>query len=289
MRILVTGAQGQLGQACCQTFAAAGHETTGVDLPDGDLAIAGVATRLLAAHRPDRVVNCAAYTAVDRAEVERDRAEAGNVTAVTRLGAACQEIGAALTQVSTDYVFAGADPAGYDEDAPRDPVSWYGATKARGEEAVERLSIPWQIVRTSWLFGHGPTNFVRTIRRLLAERESLTVVDDQHGSPTYAPDLATLILHLTETDATGIFHGTNAGHCTWFEFAQEIARLSAADPGRIMPCTTADYPTPAQRPACSILRETRLASLGVPALSKWPDATARYVAWLERNEEMSTS
>jgi len=288
MRILVTGARGQLGQACCQIFTAAGHETTGVDLPDGDLAIAGVATRLLAGCRPERVINCAAYTAVDRAETERDQAEAGNATAVVRLGAACEEVGAALTQVSTDYVFAGADPAGYAENASREPVGWYGATKARGEEAVERLSIPWQIVRTSWLFGHGPANFVRTIRRLLGERETLTVVDDQHGSPTYAPDLATLILNLAVTDATGIFHGTNAGHCTWFEFAREIARLSEADPGRIAPCTTADYPAPAQRPACSILRDTRLGSLGIPAAPTWSEATARYVTWLERNEETST-
>ena len=285
MDILVTGAGGQLGRACVDAFTAAGCAVAGVDLADGDLADDGAAAALLARHAPRRVVNCAAYTAVDRAETEREAAERGNALAVARLAAACADAGAALTHISTDYVFRGDHADGYRESDPRDPVSWYGVTKARGEEAVERLTVPWQIVRTSWLFGHGPANFVLTMRRLLRERERLTVVDDQRGCPTYAEDLADLLVRLDVAGAEGIFHGTNSGQTTWFGLAREVAHLSGAAPERIVPCTTADYPTPARRPACSVLHETRLAGLGLQPLPHWSDAVARYVAWLDRNEE----
>lgn len=289
MRILVTGAQGQLGRACLQAFISAGHEAVGVDLPEGDLAAAGVAGGLVARARCDRVIHCAAYTAVDRAEAERDAAFAGNATATTLLAEACQAQGTALTHLSTDYVFPGTDPAGYAEDAPRDPVNWYGETKARAEEAVERLTVPWQILRTSWLFGHGPANFVLTIRRLLREGRTLSVVDDQRGSPTYTVDLAALLCRLAVAGTTGIVHGTNAGHGTWFDFAREIARQSGQDAERIAPCATADYPTPARRPACSILRDNRLAGLGVAPAPDWRGALARYLAWLEDRDERSTT
>ena len=285
MRILVTGAHGQLGRACCDAFAAAGHDTSGVDLPDGDLATPGQAARMLDRHRPDRVVHCAAYTAVDRAETERQAALAGNATATAELAVACAAAGCALTHVSTDYVLPGTDPAGYAEDAPRGPVNWYGETKARAEEAVEALAVPWQIVRTSWLFGHGPQNFVRTVRRLLAERPEIRVVDDQRGCPTYTVDLAGMLLQLHALGATGIFHGTNAGACTWFEFAREIARRVGADPGRVQPCTTEEFPTPARRPVCSILRDERTAALGLAPRPHWREALARYVAWLDATEE----
>ncbi|HOX25257.1 MAG TPA: dTDP-4-dehydrorhamnose reductase [Candidatus Krumholzibacteria bacterium] len=285
MRILVTGVRGQLGRACRDAFSSAGHPTAGVDLPEGDLAEPDTAPRLIAEYRPDRVVHCAAYTAVDRAEEERDLALAANTTATENLAAACAETGCAITYLSTDYVFPGSAADGYGEADPRRPVNWYGETKAGGEVAVEVLSVPWQIVRTSWLFGHGPVNFVRTIRRLLAERPTVAVVDDQRGCPTYAPDLAGLLVRLAEAGARGVFHGTNAGVCTWFAFAREIARLGGADPERICPCTTRDYPTPARRPACSILRDTRLAALGVGRLRDWRQALAEYLDWLDRNEE----
>jgi dTDP-4-dehydrorhamnose reductase len=287
MRILVTGARGQLGQACCDAFTAAGYGVRGVDLADGDLARADEAAAVVRASRPERVVHCAAYTAVDRAETEREAALVGNATATANLVRACEEAGCALTMVGTDYVFAGDDPGGYAEDAPRAPVNWYGETKARAETAVEAAAVPWQIVRTSWLFGHGPHNFVRTIRRLLRERPELRVVDDQRGCPTYAPDLAALLVQLAEAGADGVFHGTNAGPCTWYEFACAIARLGGSDPARIRPCRTEEFPTPAPRPACSILHDTRTAALGIPPRPPWQDALARYVAWLDANEEQT--
>jgi len=281
VKILVTGARGQLGRAVTARCAQA-WPTVGVDLPDGDLAEPAVAERLLAEHRPDRVIHCAAYTQVDSAESEPDLAMRVNADATANVARACATWHAGLTYVSTDYVFAGTATDGYAESDPRAPVNRYGETKAAGEEAVENLAPSWQIVRTSWLFGDGPTNFVLTIRRLLAERESFSVIDDQHGSPTYTVDLAELLAWLAGNDATGHFHGTNRGVCTWFAFAREIARGSGADPERIRPCTTADYPTPARRPAVSILRDTRLAELGAPPRPAWADAVRRYVEFLER-------
>jgi dTDP-4-dehydrorhamnose reductase len=280
VRILVTGCRGQLGKALLAELADA-HDVTGVDLAQGDLAAPGVAAGLVADAAPVWTLHAAAFTDVDGAETQPDAAEAGNVRATAELAAACTLHGSGLCYVSTDYVFAGDAAAGYAEDAPREPLNRYGATKAAGETVVEALAAPWQIVRTSWLFGHAERNFVRTIRRLLRERETLRVVDDQHGRPTYAPDLAATLRCLVERDARGIFHATNAGDCTWHGFAREIARLSGADPDRIEPCATAAYPTPARRPAHSILLSRRLEAVGCPARPPWQDALARYIAWLD--------
>ncbi len=255
------------------------HELVAVDLPDGDLTEAAAVERLFMRHDPTWVVHTAAFTAVDDAETRRDEAMAGNALATENVAAACARHGAGLTYLSTDYVFPGTGE-GYDEDDARDPVNYYGLTKARGEEVVEKLHVPWQIVRTSWLFGDGPANFVLTIRRLLSQRDTLQVVDDQQGCPTFAPDLAAVLHCLVGRRATGYYHGTNTGDCNWCEFAREIARLSGADPQRVHPCATAAYPTPAKRPACSILRSRNLEAVGCEAAPHWRDALARYVATL---------
>lgn len=283
MRILVTGARGQLGLACLEALPAAGHEVIGVDLPDGDLTESKTAERLLDQHAPDRVIHAAAYTAVDRAETDRDAAIKANGAATALMVDACRKRGCALTYLSTDYVFSGDCSEGYREDAPLDPVNWYGRTKALGEGFVAGLAgdCPWQIVRTSWLFGHGPRNFVRAILGRLERGGDLQVADDQRGCPTYAPDLALLLEGLAASGALGIFHGTNRGATTWYDFAREIARLSGHDPARVHPCTTAEYPTPARRPACSVLLDTRLKALELPPLPPWCDALAHYLVWLE--------
>ena len=281
MKLLVTGAAGMLGRAVVDRCAQE-HTAVGVDLVDGDLTDPATADHLLQRHAPDWLVHCAAYTDVDGAESAPELALAVNAEATGNLAAACRRTGAGLTYISTDYVFTG-DADGYDEDAPRDPVNQYGQSKALGEQAVEALTehqVPWQIVRTSWLFGAGPTNFVKTIRRLLSERERLQVVTDQRGCPTYATDLAELLCCLIRRRATGKFHGTNRGVCSWFEFAQAIAVASGADPGRIDPCATEVYPTPARRPVCSVLRDTRLAATGCQPLPSWQDGLRRYVAEL---------
>lgn len=268
-----------LGRAVCRVCARR-HAVTGVDLPDGDLSEANVVTALCHRLRPEWILHTAAFTDVDGAESQAERALAVNAGATEHLARDCANRHSGLTYLSTDYVFDGSAD-GYDEDAARQPIGSYGFTKARGEEAVEVLPDRWQIVRTSWLFGPGPHNFVLTIRRLLAEREQLRVVNDQVGCPTYAPDLAEVLLFLLESGGTGIFHATNCGSCTWFEFAREIARQSGADPERIAPCTTDEYPTPARRPASSILRSRRLEELGCPVRPTWQDALRRYLIWLD--------
>jgi len=282
VRVLVTGAEGMLGRAVVPLLAQ--HlDVVGVDLPDGDLTDPTAVTDLWRRHGPDWCVHAAAYTDVDGAETEQELARAVNGTATGLVASACATAGVGLTYLSTDYVFDGTG-AGYDEDAPRAPVNHYGWTKAEGEETVQASSGPWQIVRTSWLFGPGPRNFVLTIRRLLGERSTLRVVDDQIGSPTYAPDLASVLLFLVRDGSRGIYHATNAGVCTWFEFAREIARQEGEDPERIKPCPSSAYPTPARRPACSILRSGQLEAIGCPARPPWQEALARYLRSLEEDQ-----
>lgn len=297
MKILVTGAEGMLGSAVLARLAAdrsggataAGATTAaapvGVDLADGDLADPATAPALLARHAPAWVIHCAAWTDVDGAESRYDEALAANGRATARLAAACDAVGCGLTYISTDYVFEGrgrgGNPAeGYDEDDPLSPVNAYGRTKAAGEEAVRAMAGPWQVVRTSWLFGDGRVNFVKTITRLLRERPTLQVVDDQRGCPTYAEDLAAVLAHLVTGRHRGIFHATNHGACTWHELAQATARAVGADPARVLPCSSAQYPRPAARPACSILRSRRLEEAGCPRRPDWRDAVERYAARL---------
>lgn len=284
MRILITGAAGMLGRAVVAACAPT-HDAVGVDLPDGDLTSPADVDALLAAHAPDWVIHCAAYTDVDGAETARELARRVNAEATALLADRCAGRGAGLTAVSTDYVFAGDAADGYDEDDPRAPVNHYGATKAAAEEAVEASAVRGQIVRTSWLFGPGPKNFVRTIRRLLRERDELRVVDDQRGCPTYAPDLARVLEFLARHGRPGRFHATNAGVCTWYEFAREIARREGRDPACIRPCPSSAYPTPARRPACSVLRSRALEAAGCPPRPHWHDALDRYLDRLRREED----
>jgi len=283
VKVLITGSAGMLGRAVVETVGES-HEVVGVDLPDGDLTRTADVAALFAAHSPDWVIHTAAYTDVDGAESDAERAAAVNADATTNLADACNASGAGLTYVSTDYVFDGENPDGYLETSPRNPLSVYGRTKADGEAAVEVMTAPWQIVRTSWLFGPGPRNFVLTIRRLLGERETLSVVTDQTGSPTYAPDLARVLDRLLIARPTGVFHATNAGVCSWYEFAREIARLLVADQERIGPCPSTAFPTAATRPACSVLRSRNLEIADCPPRPSWQDALGRYIAWLDQHE-----
>ncbi len=282
MRILVTGCEGMLGRAVTSCLSPA-HQVRGVDLKDGDLADRKVATRILEGVRPDWVVNCAAWTDVDGAEEHREQALAANADLPANLSRLCDRLGCGLTHLSTDYVFSGVG-RGFAEDSPRAPVNHYGLTKARGEEAVERMTSPWQIVRTSWLFGDGPRNFVRTIAGLLSRRRMIRVVDDQRGNPTYTEDLAAVIEFLVTGGHRGIFHATNSGVCTWWEFARAIAAEAGCDPERVQPCPSSEYPRPAPRPACSILESGRLEAVGCPARPPWRDALSRYYRLLVSDE-----
>lgn len=284
MRILVTGAEGMLGHTVVGQLEPL-HTMIGIDLAQGDLTVPGTADGLLEKYRPDWVIHCAAWTDVDGAESSRDLAMAVNGTATCLLARACDQVGCGMTYLSTDYVFNGQGGSeGYGEDDARDPINYYGQTKAVGEEAVEAMTEPWQIVRISWLFGDGPVNFPRTMRRLLGERETLRVVQDQTGCPTYTVDLAQVLAFLVSGRHRGIFHATNGGICTWWDLAREVARLEGADPERVHPCASSEYPTAAVRPLCSVLRSTQLEALGCPERPHWTDALARYLAFLSSGQ-----
>jgi len=260
------------------------HEVAGTTRAEADLTAPEAASLLFERHRPDWVVHCAAFTRVDAAEQECRAVMDANALATKYLATACQNHAVGITLVSTDYVFDGRSGAGYSESQPRDPVNTYGLSKARAEENIEQLTTPWQIVRTSWLFGDGPANFVKTMRRLLGEREFLRVVDDQLGCPTYVDDLAAVLMYLVEGGYPGVFHATNQGRATWCDLAREVARCLQVDPSRIVACSSDEYPTVAKRPANSVLLSQHLEEVGCPVRPAWQDAVARYVARLENGQ-----
>ena len=261
MRVLVTGAAGQVGKALLET-APPEARVTGLRRADCDLADRSAISRIVAREKPDIVMNAAAYTAVDKAESEAALAKAINADAVAALAAATAEVGGRLVQVSTDFVFDGRACVPYLPNAQRNPLSVYGATKAAGEDEAGRDAI---VCRTSWVYAAGGTNFVRTMLRLMAERDELRVVDDQIGSPTCARGLAKVLWALAAKNQSGIYHHRDAGVASWYDLAVAVAEEARAIGliGRIpaiLPIASTDYPTPAVRPHFSVLddRDTRL-------------------------------
>ena len=249
--VLLLGANGMLGRAWRGLLDSRGIEHVGLDLPQFDMTdSAQVDAAIDGSHAC--VINCAAYTAVDDVETNEQIASRVNGDAPGLLAIRCRKVKTTLVHYSTDYVFNGRAQEPYPVDAPRDPVNAYGRTKALGEQNIERAGGPYLIVRTSWLYAPWGQNFVRTIARAAAQRDSLRVVDDQRGRPTSSTHLAASTLRLIESGATGVYHVTDGGECTWFDFATAIA--AKANPScRVEPCTTDEYPTPAARPAYSVL------------------------------------
>ena len=274
MKWLIVGANGQLGSDLMELL---GDRATGVDLPAIDITDYASVAEVVSGTDPDVVVNAAAYTAVDAAETDEPTAFAVNGLGPENLAKACAErIGTRLVQVSTDYVFAGDATEPYDEDAAPGPRSAYGRTKLAGEQAVtEFLPDRSYIVRTAWLYGQHGANFVKTMLHLESERETLTVVDDQRGQPTWSHDLAEQVIRLVNTAApVGVYHGTNSGAVTWFGFTREIFRQIGADPERVQPTTSADFKRPAPRPANSVLGHRRWQEAGLDPMRPWQDALA---------------
>lgn len=262
MKALVTGVNGQVGSALLRTCPA-GWECIALDRTALDLSDAGAIAAIVAAEKPDIVLNAAAYTAVDRAESEADLARAINAGAPAAFAKALAPIGGRLVQVSTDFVFDGTSGAGYRPGDARNPQSVYGASKAEGEIAAGDDAI---IVRTSWVYAAGGANFVRTMLRLMRERDELRVVADQIGSPTWATGLAETLWGLALAGKPGIYHHRDAGVASWYDFAVAIAEEAQAlgllsRIPRILPIATTDYPTPAARPAFSVLDVTATRTL----------------------------
>lgn len=222
------------------------------------------------------VVNAAAYTNVDGAETNEDDAFAINALGTENLAIAAAEAGARFVTISTDYVFDGHATTPYGEDTPRDPLNAYGRTKAAGEELALHVHPDGTfIVRTAWLYGAGGANFPTTMLRLAHKHETVSVVNDQRGQPTWTGDLATRIVDLIDSDApAGIYHGTNSGEATWFDFARETFRLAGLDPERVLPTDSATFTRPAPRPSYSVLGHAGWETAGLAPMRPWDDALA---------------
>ncbi|WP_037316124.1 dTDP-4-dehydrorhamnose reductase [Amycolatopsis orientalis] len=286
LSILVPGGSGQLGHDIAALAPdAATPSSAELNVRDTGQVIAAVtelADRARAAGTSPVVINAAAYTAVDAAETDEERAFAVNADGPRVLAAACSSRGVPLIHVSTDYVFAGDATSPYETDDLLGPLNAYGRTKAAGEDAVLGSGARSWIVRTSWVYGETGSNFVKTMTRLEKEREELSVVDDQTGAPTWSRDLAAGLLELAGRVVAGegpsrrVLHCTGGGSTTWCGFARAIFAELGADPARIKPCTTAEFPRPAARPAYGVLSNASWREAGLTPLRDWTEALKAY-------------
>ncbi len=292
MRLLIAGAQGQLARAMIDLVPAAADVTAfAVGRPALDLTAPASVLSALADFKPDVIVNAAAYTAVDKAESEPDAAMALNADGPRRLAEAAERMGAVLIHVSTDYVFDGTKAAPYVEDDPTAPLGAYGRSKLAGEDAVRAAASRHVILRTAWVHSPFGGNFVKTMLRLAGERPELRVVDDQIGSPTYAPHLADSILAIARSVVAdpdrqiwGTYHAAGTGYVSWCGLAREVMRVSAAlgsPSATVIPISTAEYPTPAKRPANSRLDCSKLTRTFGVALPDWQQGVLECVTRLQ--------
>ncbi|MDR1764754.1 MAG: dTDP-4-dehydrorhamnose reductase [Lachnospiraceae bacterium] len=275
-RVLVTGAKGQLGTDLCAQLAGRGIGVIPVDVDEMDITDGGACLQVIGGCKPDAIIHCAAYTAVDAAEDNVDLCRKINAVGTENIVAACKEWDIPLLYLSTDYVFDGQGTRPWEPDDVRNPLNVYGQTKYEGEVAIEGALSKYFIVRISWVFGKNGKNFVDTMIRLGKERGSVSVVDDQIGSPTYTPDLSRLLADMIMTDKYGRYHATNEGLCSWYEFACEIFRLSGMDVA-VTPVDSSAFPVKAKRPKNSRMSKEKLDGAGFERLPAWEDALGRYL------------
>ena len=282
MRLLVTGAGGQLGHDVVAAAGAAGDDVLGLDRAALDVTDRDAVLGVVTSWRPEAVIHTAAWTQVDACETDGDRAFAVNGLAVRWVAEACDRVGAHLVHVSTDYVFDGTMDRPYREwDRPH-PQSVYGASKLAGEMEAGALGASAAVVRTSWVCGEHGANMVKTILRLTPSREELAFVDDQRGHPTFTADLAPLLRRIALDRRSGAIHATNQGAVSWFEFASVVVAARCGDPAMVVPIATADLdpPRPAPRPANSVLDNAVLRAAGIPLLRDFRQPLAELVARL---------
>lgn len=283
MKVLVTGAQGQLGYDVCRRLALLGIEHQGVDVADFDLTNAQAVMDFVTRYAPDAMIHCAAYTNVEKAESMPEVCADVNGMGTLNMVRAAHAVGAKLMYISTDYVFEGVGETPYQVGDAIRPQCVYGLTKAQGEEAVTSLLKQYFIVRTSWVFGIHGQNFVRTMLRLGREKKELNVVCDQIGSPTYTFDLAVLLCAMIQTEKYGVYHATNEDVCSWADFAQAIME-EAGLRCVVHPVPTSEYPTVAKRPLNSRLSKDCLDEQGFQRLPDWRNALKRYLAEIKAGE-----
>ncbi|MGO4107626.1 dTDP-4-dehydrorhamnose reductase [Paenibacillus sp. YAF4_2] len=276
LKVVVTGANGQLGRELVMLDSKGRFAINGLDRSALDITSLEQCREVLSQLRPDVVIHCAAYTAVDKAEAEPDEAFRINAAGTRNIALAAREVGAKLCAISTDYVFDGAGSVPYKEYDRTNPLTVYGQSKLAGEHLVQSLHDRYFIVRTSWVYGAYGNNFVKTMLKLASEREQLKVVSDQFGSPTYTYDLALFLLELASTDYYGIYHASNSGVCSWYEFAEAIMEESGSGT-QIEPCTTAEFPRPAPRPHYSVMDHSAIRSNGLEPLRPWREALRHYL------------
>lgn len=279
MRVTLFGASGLLGHALVPELK--NEQLTAFSVEDADLRDHARIEVLVRDSRPDWIILSAAYTDVDGCESNRDLAFAVNCEGAVNVARAARQTGSRLIFLSTDYVFDGQGTSPYPVDHPRHPISVYGESKARAEERLLEMLPDVCIVRTSWLFGAGGKCFPETILKLAASRPEIAVVNDQRGSPTYTVDLAVALVEFCRKSARGIVHVTNAGDCTWYEFAKEILRI-AGSKTTVKPVTTAEFPRPARRPAYSVLSPASREAYGIH-MPEWQDAVRRYLGIVQKS------
>ncbi|WP_059049294.1 dTDP-4-dehydrorhamnose reductase [Paenibacillus senegalimassiliensis] len=282
MRVVVTGAEGQLGKDVVKVFEQAGHELLPTDRNTLDITDQEMCLRVVRQFQPDIVIHCAAYTAVDQAEQDVDMAYAVNATGTRNMVLAAEQVKAKFCYISTDYVFDGTSDVPYQEYDNTNPQSIYGKSKRAGEQLVQSLSSSFFIVRTSWVYGQYGHNFVKTMLRLGEEKPALQVVNDQKGSPTYTVDLATFLLELVATQKFGTYHVSNLGECTWYEFAQAIFAEAADIRGKgftvkVEPCSTEEFPRPAPRPSNSVMDHLSIRTNGLQDLRPWREGLRAFL------------
>ena len=286
-KVLIVGANGQLGHDCIDAFQ---HSNViGLDLPDIDITSLESLYSVINIHNPDVIVNCAAYTNVDGAENDEKTARLVNALGPKNLSKVANEKNIFLVHISTDYVFAGNRqlPEPSFESDPTGPVSVYGITKLEGELAVAAETSDYAILRTAWLYGIHGKNFLKTMLRLAKENPErvIKVVSDQYGSPTFSKTLAKQIKKVVENRATGVFHATGEGYCSWYELAKTFLEQYGI-PFKMEPCTSDEYPTPAKRPSNSILENKRLKDLNINVMIDWKVDLAEFTKLLKESENV---
>lgn len=289
MRILVTGVKGQLGYDCVRELKERGYQNVlGIDREALDITKEEDAHKFICEYKPDVIMHNAAWTAVDKAEQEKEAVYAVNSLGTKYIADAAKLVNAKMVYISTDYVFEGTGNEAYEVDSPKKGLSVYGVTKSKGEDFVRETLTKYFIVRISWVFGINGNNFVKTMLKLAAMgKKELNVVSDQIGSVTYTYDLSKLLCDMIETDKYGVYHATNEGFISWYDFAKKIFELANVDM-KVNPVTTEEYkklvPQQASRPLNSRLSKKSLVDAGFKLLPNWEDALARYIKELKTNE-----
>ncbi|MCI9190613.1 MAG: dTDP-4-dehydrorhamnose reductase [Lachnospiraceae bacterium] len=282
MKIFVTGVKGQLGHDVVNELTKRGIESVGVDIEEMDITDPVSVDKVIKDAAPDAVIHCAAYTAVDAAEENEGLCRKVNAEGPQNIANVCKELDIKMVQISTDYVFGGEGTHFWRPEDACEPQSVYGRTKYDGELAVRNTLEKYFIVRIAWVFGINGKNFVKTMLNLAKTHDTIRVVNDQFGSPTYTYDLARLLVDMVLTDKYGIYHATNEGTCSWYEFACAIFKEAGVNVN-VLPVTTAEYGAKAKRPANSRMDNNKLTENGFEKLPAWQDALARYVALLKEN------